>query len=510
MITQVDPKLFTRAPQNLSERIWDKFFTYLYSLFQFTTSLLFTSKPPLSHSKLRNPLGRVAIIGGGVTGISSAAHLISHGFEVIIYEQKSSLGGIWAASNETSKLQLHSIIYRFHPAVFWSEGYVGKSEILSEVTRIWRMYHLQSRTRFNYTVSKVERNLRSDGKTEWIVDDGKDGIFDALIVATGTCGIPRTLKTPGIDIFKGAMIHSSELDGVNLHDKRVVVVGGGASGVEACELALKSKASDVVLLARNPQWIIPCSGVGALMGTLPKVFPRFVEALFEKILAVFYYRGVEKLLPSQKPLYYDTPVVNNHIWGHVRSGRLKYFKGKLLEVLPQEVRLDVESDGEIREMKLKADVLINATGFNKPAWNKFLPTDELFPKKECSPPNLYLINFSAVDPTFLMANAAYVQGTAPIGNVQIGILTRMLMMFLVQPETAPQASEMEEWLKEHPNLRFFTLFDILIYLVNFQFTTITRLRWAIFNVFGWGSVSPFDSQGPDNLTKLLSKIGNSY
>lgn len=74
-----------------------------------------------------------------------------------------------------------------------------------------------------------------------------------MIVATGTCGIPRTLKTPGIDTFKGTMVHSSELDGLELHNKRVVVVGGGASGVEACELALECKASEVVLLAKNPQ-----------------------------------------------------------------------------------------------------------------------------------------------------------------------------------------------------------------------------------------------------------------
>ncbi|KAH9818647.1 hypothetical protein DFH28DRAFT_887652, partial [Melampsora americana] len=410
----------------------------IYILFQFIISLIFTKNPPLIHSRLKNPLGRVAIIGGGVTGISSAAHLISHGFEVMIYEKKSSLGGIWAASNRTSKLQVHSFLYRFHPAVFWSEGFVGKSEICSEITRIWKMYHLPSRTRFNYTVSNIQRSSRPDRKTEWIVDDGKDGIFDGLIVATGTCGAPKKFKTPGSDIFKGKIVHSSELDGVELNQKRVVVVGGGASGVEACELALESKASDVVLLARNPQWIVPCNWVAKCILVLPRIFPRFVEASFEKALAVFYYDGVEQLLPTAKPLYYDNPVINNHVWDHVRSGRLKYYQGKAnYKVKPV----------CFHHILLR---LVQATGFNRPAWDKFLPTNELFPKKECSPPNLYLINFSAVDPTFLMANAAYVKGSVTIGNFHIGqcdfdtlpftigMLTRMLMMFLVQPETAPQ------------------------------------------------------------------------
>ncbi|KAH9818644.1 hypothetical protein DFH28DRAFT_1080569 [Melampsora americana] len=378
--------------------------TYIYALFQFMSSLLFTSGPPLNHSELKNPLGRDCYHWRG------AAHLISHGFEVMIYEQKSSLGGIWDASNQTSKLQIHSIFYRFHPAVVWSEGFVSKSEICSEVTRIWKMYHLQSRTRFNYTVSKIERSSRSDGRTEWIVDDGKDGIFDGLIVATGTCGTPRTFETPGMDIFEGTMIHSSELDGVDFNGKRVFVVGGGASGVEACELALRSKASDVTLLARNPQWIIPCNWVAGVILMFPRIFPRFVEASFEKALAVFYYRGAEQLLPTSKPLYFDTPIFNNNLWEHVRSKRLTYFTGQ-------------------------------ATGFKEPAWNKFLPTDQLFPRKECSPPNLYLINFSAVDPTLLMTNAAYDQGLASAGSVHIGMLTRMLMMFIVQPETAPKSMD---------------------------------------------------------------------
>lgn len=64
------------------------------------------------------------------------------------------------------------------------------------------------------------------------------------------------------------------------------------------------------------------------MGCLPRIFPRFVEASLEKALAVFYYRGAEQLLPTPKPLYYDNPIINDHIWGHVRSGRLKFLKGE--------------------------------------------------------------------------------------------------------------------------------------------------------------------------------------
>lgn len=40
-------------------------------------------------------------------------------------------GGIWANVNKTSGLQLNSLLYRFHPAVVWSQTFPKRDEILS-------------------------------------------------------------------------------------------------------------------------------------------------------------------------------------------------------------------------------------------------------------------------------------------------------------------------------------------------------------------------------------------
>jgi len=38
---------------------------------------------------------RVAIIGAGISGVVSAAHLLAAGKEVIVFERSQAAGGVW-------------------------------------------------------------------------------------------------------------------------------------------------------------------------------------------------------------------------------------------------------------------------------------------------------------------------------------------------------------------------------------------------------------------------------
>jgi cation diffusion facilitator CzcD-associated flavoprotein CzcO len=58
------------------------------------------------------------------------SHAISHGFDVVIFESKDKVGGIWANVNSTSGLQLNSLLYRFHPALLWKKSFPQRDEIL--------------------------------------------------------------------------------------------------------------------------------------------------------------------------------------------------------------------------------------------------------------------------------------------------------------------------------------------------------------------------------------------
>lgn len=77
-------------------------FTVFYMIFQSVLSWFFAPSPPPSGLMAENlPKKRVAVIGSGVTGVSSAAHCVGHGFDVQLFEKRSKekgLGGIWSVS----------------------------------------------------------------------------------------------------------------------------------------------------------------------------------------------------------------------------------------------------------------------------------------------------------------------------------------------------------------------------------------------------------------------------
>ncbi|KAJ5982404.1 hypothetical protein N7451_012504 [Penicillium sp. IBT 35674x] len=59
-----------------------------------------------------------------------------------------------------------------------------------------------------------------------------------IIAAVGTCGDPKVARIPGQEKFQGQVYQSSRLTGKGLKGKRLLVIGGGASAIEAVEFAI--------------------------------------------------------------------------------------------------------------------------------------------------------------------------------------------------------------------------------------------------------------------------------
>lgn len=136
-------------------------------------------------------------------------------------------------------------MYRFHPSVKWSAGYPDRQQIVSQITQLWKRYGLQERTKFNTRVTSVTQ----DNQGRWIVNDPSNGSFDGIMAAVGSCGDPKMPHMPGQENFKGEVYHSSRLDGKTAQGKKVLIIGGGASAVEALEFVIHTvRISESILL----------------------------------------------------------------------------------------------------------------------------------------------------------------------------------------------------------------------------------------------------------------------
>lgn len=494
-------------------------FTFVYLVFQAVINWVFAPSPPPSASCLRGlPEKRIAVIGAGLTGVSAAAHCVGHGFHVQIFEARSKdkgLGGIWSRVNSTSSLQIHSIMYRFHPSVRFDTAYPTQKEIREQIVQVWRRYGLEKHTLFDTPVVSVRR---TDAGT-WIINDDEErhGRFDGVIAAVGICGDSKMPPLPDQSRFKGGIYHSSDLDGKEIKGKRVLIVGGGASAIEALEYAVKGGASEIDVLSRSDKWIIPRNVlVQSLLAMNIFGMQTSLSWIPEWLLHKFFYRDLQDIAPSEG-LYTTTPMANSDLFDKIREGKANWFRGDVLSVREDGILFnhrarDVPKGGPGHESIVLGNVIIMATGFRRPSLS-FLPDDAFEPSY--SPPNWYLQVFPPKYPDLCANNSTYVNAIGTVGNMHIGIYTRFLLMFLTDPLTRPSEGRMKTWIDFTRFLKqfsptgafdFFTYSELIFWFVFLILISPFRWKWALFVLFGVGRSLPLQVvKGEESFRNELKK-----
>lgn len=433
------------APQSrLHNPIWHPLLV-LFQVMQWLMDKILSPTPPDPRTHIGRP--KVAVIGAGITGVTSAAHCIGHGFDVVIFEagSKDHVGGIWSKVNNTSGLQIHSMMYRFHPSVKWERGYPNRQQIVSQVRQLWERYGLDTRTKFNTKVDSVFQ----DDKGRWIINNPSYGRFDGVVAAVGTCGDQKMPRMPGMDSFRGEIHHSSDLTGRNAKGKTMIVIGGGASAVEALEFAAEEGAEKVYILARSDKWIIPRNPIWNMLLAF-NIFGQETTLSWipETLLRKLFYRDLEDLAPANKGIFTDTPMVNSDVMSKLRSGKAEWIRCDIDKftadgVLANRRAKGVEPGGPGQREEIKGDLAVMATGYQRPELS-FLP-ESCF-QKPYAAPNWYLQAFPPSHPSISCINCTYKNAIGTVGNWHIGIYTRILLMFLVDPLTRPSPFWMKRWI----------------------------------------------------------------
>lgn len=278
-------------------------------------------------------------------------------------------------------------MYRFFPSVFWNKGYPNRKDIVDQVEKVWKTYKLQDKTSFNYKVESV----KEDDNGRWTINDNSDEKFDGIIAAVGSCGDPKVPHVPGQEKFKGQIYHSSELDGKDVKGKTVLIIGGGASAIEAMEFTTKEKAKKAKILSRSEKWIIPRNPIIDMLLAFNILGQETMFSWIpERLLRKFFYRDLADIAPppGSAGLFEETPMVNNDVLEQIRSGNAEWLRGDILEVEENGIRFNrrqqgVPKNGPGHETLEEGEVIIMATGYKRPSLS-FLP-EECFAEPYSAP-----------------------------------------------------------------------------------------------------------------------------
>ncbi|KAI0199548.1 hypothetical protein F4808DRAFT_432005 [Astrocystis sublimbata] len=239
----------------------------------------------------RTSIRRVAVIGAGISGVTSAAHLINEGLEVDIYERTGTIGGVWCydervdheppypntvppaqnwADVEAEGLTAAEAQILHGPPgpcyqglknnvpttlmrsslLPWPKGtdeFVDQGCMVRYLQDIARLHNLAERVQFH---TRVESVMKPAGDARWTVKTStllveentfsvlkKSESFDAVVVASGHYHVPRVPDIPGLRAWKtrfpDRVMHSKSYRTPEpFKGKTVLLIGAGASSLD--------------------------------------------------------------------------------------------------------------------------------------------------------------------------------------------------------------------------------------------------------------------------------------
>lgn len=208
----------------------------------------------------------VVIVGGGFGGLLAAAHLREIGVKRIrLIDAAGDVGGTWYWNRYPgAACDVQSYIYLpllEELGAMPQHKYSFAPEIMEHSRRIARHFDLYDDACFQTGVTSMEWD---DGESRWTVftDRNDEMTANIVVLATGPLNRPKLPGIAGITSFEGHMFHTSRWDYdytggdtygglVGLSDKRVAIIGTGATAVQ-CVPHLADSAKELFVFQRTP------------------------------------------------------------------------------------------------------------------------------------------------------------------------------------------------------------------------------------------------------------------
>ncbi|GAA4166030.1 NAD(P)/FAD-dependent oxidoreductase [Gryllotalpicola daejeonensis] len=219
-----------------------------------------TEREPLTDSV------EVLVVGAGFGGLVTAARLRQAGFESIrLMDEGGDVGGTWYWNRYPGiHCDIQSYVYmplleEVGTVPNWR--YAPGEEIRQHAVKIAETFDLYRDAVFHTRVTSL---TWQEDDAQWLVETDRGDRMRAtyVITSSGTLSQPKLPGIPGIESFRGHTFHTSRWDYgytggdqfgglTGLADKRVAVVGTGATGIQVIPFVAED-AEHLFVFQRTP------------------------------------------------------------------------------------------------------------------------------------------------------------------------------------------------------------------------------------------------------------------
>ncbi|GAA6168276.1 flavin-containing monooxygenase [Sessilibacter corallicola] len=186
---------------------------------------------------------RVGVIGAGLSGLAAIKELKEKGFDVVCYEQREDIGGVFSDTGSYDSVLLTVSNYfmaysDFMPyeedIKFWTRG-----EYKHYLNRYVDHFKFRDDILFNHSIDAVTK--MTDNRWNLDIVNQKTGKkysdkVDKLVISSGQFQKPNIPDIPGISSFSGEIIHSSTYKSIeqlnHLKGKHILFLGMGESAAD--------------------------------------------------------------------------------------------------------------------------------------------------------------------------------------------------------------------------------------------------------------------------------------
>lgn len=257
----------------------------------------------------------VVIVGAGISGIGTAYWLQKKcpSKKFTILEARENIGGTWSLFRYPgirSDSDMFTFGFKFKP---WNnpQSLSSGPEILSYLTETVQENGIQKHIQFQHRLLEAHWSDASKTWTLTVENNAKqiEIICKTLSICSGYYSYQEAYKPSfeGEENFKGKIIIPQFWpENYDYTNKKVVIVGSGATAVTLVPAMASQGAAHVSMLQRSPSYIYSIPNSNGLFTFLRKVLPapwsyQFIRS-FLLVLAVYFY-GFSKKYPQTAKSY---------------------------------------------------------------------------------------------------------------------------------------------------------------------------------------------------------------